>query len=170
MNVSKVPINAILGREITPTQEASFWSMVKVNWVSGCWEWTSTNTTGMGYGRFKLGNKKASANRVAYAIAYGYVPNDKFVCHKCDNPSCVNPAHLFLGSPAENAADRVSKSRQAKGAKAGGAILDDDKVRLILNDERTHLEIAKEYGVAKSTIGKIKSGVNWKHVTTLTTT
>ena len=160
----KVPTLEIYGKNISATQEASFWSLVKMDILKNpfCWEWTG-QTQG-GYGRFKIGKSRYNANRISYAIAYGCTPADKFVCHICDNPLCVRPDHLFLGTATENALDRMQKNRTAKGSDAGGAILKENQVIKILKDTRFQSVIAKEYGVSKSTIGKIKSGKNWLHV------
>ena len=160
----KVPILDLYGKDITPIQEASFWSLVNLNLIkTSCWNWIGQKGK-TGYGRFKIGKSKYSSNRVAYAIAYGYVPLDKFVCHSCDNPLCVRPDHLFLGTATENAHDRTKKNRTAKGSNAGGSILKEEQVKKILKDTRSQSVIAKEYGVAKSTIGKIKSKKNWSHI------
>lgn len=164
VEMSRVPTNALKAVDVTPTQEASFWSMVRLNLTQDCWEWIGLQLTGAGYGRFKIGNKKYSANRVSYALAYGYVPKDKFVCHSCDNPRCVRPDHLFLGTPADNSNDKISKGRQAYGSRTGTSILKEEQVLRILADTRSQAAIAAEHGVSKSTIGKIKSGVNWSHI------
>ena len=160
----RVPTIELYGSDIDPMQEASFWSLVKLDLANTeCWNWIGQKGR-TGYGRFKIGKSKYSANRVAYAIAYGNVPKDRFVCHACDNPSCVRPDHLFLGTPHENAMDRVRKNRQAKGSQIGSALLTEEQVKAILQDKRSHLTISKDYSVSKSTIGKIKTGVNWSHL------
>lgn len=84
----------------------------------GCIEWVGCYYKSNGiktYGRIKIKGVEWQAHRLAWSVAYGEIPEGMFVCHKCDNPSCVNINHLFLGTPQDNMADKVSKGRQAKG-------------------------------------------------------
>lgn len=161
--MTRVPSNALRGADITATQEASFWSLVRLRLrTTACWEWDG-ETTDL-YPRFKVGARRYTVGRVAYAITYGYVPENAFVCHHCDNPKCVRPDHLFLGSATENMVDKMQKGREARGERAGGAKLTEDQVKRILTSTKTARAIGAEFGVGKSTVGKIRSGVNWKHI------
>ena len=90
-----------------------FWD--KVDKSCECWLWTASCKRNA-YGGFKLDGKTVGAHRVSWAIANGPIPSGMFVCHRCDNPRCVNPAHLFLGDAKANAADRNKKKRHAHGA------------------------------------------------------
>ncbi len=135
-----------------------------------CWLWTGSPNSA-GYGTIRMPGRKgktALAHRLAFFIAHGAFDETLCVCHECDTPLCVNPNHLFLGTNAENVADRDKKGRCRAGGKpgekCGHAKLTDDKVRAIRSDNRTHEEIADSFGVARSTITNIKLGRTWKHI------
>lgn len=140
-----------------------FWA--KVEKSDGCWNWTGYTTRG--YGRFYTGHKKIEvyAHRYSYELAYGESTAGFMVCHKCDNPRCVRPDHLFLGTQAENLRDMRDKGRQSRGDRAGNALLSDDIVRFIRSSSERRPELAKKFGVSVATIHNVLAGRIWKHVT-----
>jgi hypothetical protein len=150
--------------------EERFWRRVNRLQPDGCWIWTG-KTERNGYGRIQEGGKGSSqigAHRLAFRIANGFDP--EVVMHTCDNPPCVNPAHLRAGSYAENSADMKAKGRWKGGVTLGlahpCAKLDPEKVREIrASPEVSHAELARRYGVGATVIRAVRSGKTWKHIT-----
>lgn len=143
-----------------------FWSKVEVS--DGCWLWRGTMGN-KGYGQFYTDKKRRLAHRVSYEINVDMIPADHEVCHRCDNPRCVNPAHLFVGTHAENMADRNGKgrSRGPKGMRHGRANLTDEQVKAIrgrFTDGRCCKDLAQEFGVGPSAVYKIVHRETWRHV------
>jgi hypothetical protein len=92
-------------------QLESFWIRVDKKSSSECWEWTGA-LTNKGYGKLSFSYKSRAAHRLSYELFYGEIADGLFVCHKCDNPKCINPHHLFLGTHKDNMVDMCSKGRQ----------------------------------------------------------
>lgn len=146
---------------------------IQINVTSGCWEWTGSKRGE--YGRMIIGSRtdgtrrSASAHRVSYELAYGEIPNGMEICHKCDNPCCVNPIHLFAGTRKDNIDDRERKGRNnpPKGEKHAKAKLTEVDV-LIIRTKRlqgvSFGKLAEEYGVCKKTIQDAVSGKNWSYL------
>ncbi len=119
-----------------------------------CWLWQRCLST-HGYGRFRLNGKTHTASRVAYGIAFGEIPDGLCVCHSCDSPACVNPAHLFLGTHRDNMDDRNSKGRSKKKLTHN----DVSTIRAILRQGGiTRVAIARMFGVTKGAIWHIEHG------------
>lgn len=133
---------------------------------NACHIWTA-GTYRNGYGMFwTSGRQKVRAHRFAYELAFGRIPHGNHVCHRCDEPLCCNPAHLFVGTDAENMADMVSKGRQARGSRRPDALLNERQVRHILRlkGRLTRREIGEAFGVSYRTIGNIHERRSWRHV------
>jgi hypothetical protein len=136
---------------------------------SRCWDWTGVRWD-TGYGRIKHERRQHSTHRLSWELHYGAIPAGLQVCHHCDRPCCVNPAHLFLGTSPDNTADRNAKGRQAKGERFPQSVLTDDLVRYIRRryrrGSRRHCAtaIARELGVHRSTVMDAVKGAHWAHV------
>lgn len=160
------------GKRYGRTPEERFWEKVKKAGPDECWEWQAAKQHG-GYGFFGIAGKSIKAHRFSWELANGPIPKGEgyhgtCVCHKCDNPSCVNPNHLFLGTNKDNADDRDAKGRcKAKGPlgeRSGRSKLKAEQVVAIRNDGRKVTEIARAYGVGHATIHRILNRICWAHI------
>tara|TARA_R110000868_G_scaffold94607_3_gene260955 strand:+ start:2439 stop:3164 length:726 start_codon:yes stop_codon:yes gene_type:complete len=134
-----------------------------------CWRWLAGTYDG-GYGKMRISkDKERGAHRISWEIHNGPIPDKMEVCHKCDNPGCVNPEHLFLGTHKENMEDRELKGRRTapKGEKNGMSKLVLEQVIEIKNQLKngtSGADLARKYGVSKTQISWIKLGKSWKDV------
>lgn len=135
-----------------------------------CWVWTG-HTCSKGYGRMSYKRKQCLVHRISYVLTYGVTLSEgQKVLHHCDNPSCVRPDHLFLGTYADNNHDRDGKDRQAKGERNGKSVLTEDQVIEIRESYRKGVKgrgtvvLAKRYHVAVSTIRAVLLGRTWGHI------
>jgi hypothetical protein len=135
---------------------------VVINEASGCWEWTSHKDR-WGYGRFWALGKVRSAHRASYELHCGPIPDGMHVLHRCDNPTCINPEHLFLGTNAENVADKVAKGRQSRGSMNGAKLTEADVIAIRASKEPIR-EVAQSYSVGWRHIAKIRRGESWAHL------
>lgn len=134
---------------------------------SGCWLWIR-GLEKDGYGNLHVGqNHYVRAHRASYRAFVGEIPAGKHVCHKCDQRSCINPDHLFLGDHRINVADKVAKNRQAKGHRVGTSLLSEAQVAEIrkrYDAGEAQAELAREFGVVKQNICHIVHRQSWRHV------
>lgn len=144
--------------------EQRFWAKVDVRGPDECWEWKGQKSSS-GYGLF---NWRRGRTQIASRIAYHFTkgdPRNLFVCHSCDNPPCVNPAHLWLGSQKENMNDAAAKGRlkggKLRGEDHGCSKLSVEQARLAKFSGIPIKNLAREFGVTAQAIRLIRSGKNW---------
>jgi hypothetical protein len=149
------------------TLEESFWAKVIKAGPDDCWGWAAGRDDD-GYGQFRVTGRRRcmGSHRFSWELHFGAIPEDLQVLHRCDNPPCVNPAHLFLGTNQDNHNDKMAKGRQAKGERNPGAKLTETQVieiREVIQDDGL-AALARKYGVSKTQIRRIASGISWPHV------
>lgn len=149
-----------------PADEERFWLKVDRANKKSCWEWAASKSN-QGYGHIRSKNPvvKGLAHRLSYFIHYGNFDAKCDVLHKCDNPSCVNPHHLFLGSHQDNMKDAAKKERFKSKLTAESAR---EIVRLVESGVRQYL-VAKQFGITQSTLWSILKGRTWSHATGIKT-
>jgi hypothetical protein len=148
-----------------------FWPLVAMSGREECWPWLGT-IGGEGYGSFSAAGRRHSAHRLAYELTKGPIAKGQMVCHRCDNPRCCNPAHLFLGTHAANMADMVAKGRgrSPRGEEAPWAKLTEANVREARtlfhkgHPEFGYTGLARRYGVSLTAMHEAINGVKWAHV------
>lgn len=153
-------------RTMTPIEDR-FWA--KVDRTGECWVWTGYRDPN-GYGRISRGNgiPPILASRLSWLLHHGTLPDDLYVCHHCDNPSCVRPDHLFLGDQKANMQDAARKNRTTLGERSAASKLSDAAVRDMrlryAAGQASIAELAAEHGVLRGTIKNAIEGVTWRHV------
>jgi len=149
-----------------------FWSKIRIRNSDQCWEWIAAHHS-FGYGVFRIGSKakgtacNAKAHRMAWLLTNGPIPPGLHVLHRCDNPPCCNPAHLYLGNDWANQRDRVTRGRGNTGSKHPAAKLDERQVREIkqrLIDGKMQKEVARDFGISVQAMNGIWKGRVWRHV------
>jgi hypothetical protein len=146
--------------------------------TTGCWVWQGKSRSGSSqlYGRIKVNKKAVPAHRFSWEIHNNQkVPNGMFVLHRCDNPECVNPDHLFVGTHQNNMDDKVAKNRQAKGdcfknrnhakgERNGLSKLTEQQVIKIFQDQRSQRVIAKDHNITQAAVWAIKNKRTWSYL------
>lgn len=152
-----------------PTEHelANFWSKVRKG--DDCWEWQGARTP-FGHGVFSNKAGMKTAHRFSYLIHHGEMPQGMFVCHKCDNPACVNPAHLEIGDQFDNMGGCSKRGRIARGNRHPRSKLTDVKAKAILmlyRDGVGLMELTQMFRVSQNAIRQVVTGVTWHHATGL---
>lgn len=161
-DVSKVNMKA-MQLERHGTIEERFFSRFKAS-DSGCWLWTA-HCDKDGYGLLPGNHESIRAHRFSFIHHIGPIGDGLVVCHKCDNPACVNPDHLFAGTTKDNCRDMLSKGRDMiVGSKNNKAKLSEVDVANIIESKLSYHSLADKFGVSKSTIENIKKRKSWRHV------
>lgn len=164
------PFRFLQGHGTRRPAKLRFWEKVDKRGIDDCWPWTGAQD-GRGYGRFWDGQKHTTAHRFVFKLYHGNIPNHILACHKCDNPSCCNPHHLFAGTDADNAADKVQKGRQRntpapgeKNPKAKVSSADVICIRQQYADGASIIQLASAYSLSSSNIACIVRRKTWKHI------
>lgn len=153
---------------VTDINQPKFLAKVKFAGEDECWEWQA-GTSRFGYGQFAVKRRATNAHRVAWVLWVGEIPKGKWVLHTCDNPLCVNPQHLYLGTVLENNRDRVERGRGrpagVRGERHGHAKLSLRQVKKIRREYSaggvSQATLGKKYGVCHATISFIVNNKTW---------
>lgn len=147
-----------------------FWSRVQRSGPDDCWLWTGGTGSRLRYGRMRVGKLEAYAHRLSYEMHIGAIPEGFVVMHTCDVPQCVNPAHLSVGTHADNIADRDAKGRTARGFRSNripDRKLTAEEALFIFANQWviSRRKLARRFGVAYGTIQAIQTGLTYREIT-----
>jgi hypothetical protein len=157
--------NEIRSEDVPNNIKRRFWNKVRVGGPNECWEWRGYKHP-RGYGYLCLATSgHYKVHRLSYALHNDVLPANTVVCHRCDNPACVNPNHLFAATQKENIADCIRKGRRVvlRGERRASK-LTAEKVIRIRSDVRPQNVIAAEYGIRQDHVSRIKTGKAWSHI------
>lgn len=141
----------------------------KITWEvdkNGCWNCTSHTLDKDGYPRYKINGKCTRIHRIMYEKYNSEIPEGLWVLHKCDNPTCINPEHLYVGTAQDNTNDMVQRNRNVTcpGEKHGNSKLTEEQVIKIINSSLNSTELSKEYGIPRRYVGAIQRGEKWEYL------
>jgi|SRR5438128_1278679 len=160
---TNIPIETVSvkvrGKSIKPVA-ARFWAKVDKHCASGCWNWTASVTVCGGYGQLNIKGKPVRANRLSWEIHFGPIPPRQCVLHRCDNPKCVNPAHLFLGTQSDNSSDMSAKGRA--GSPHSKLTLEQIEKIKTLYPSVSQYKLASLMGVNQAAISRIINNQTYK--------
>lgn len=158
--------------------EIRFWLNVRSS-RDGCWQWRGGVRGHMGYGAIRVGTRKIATHRYSWSLHFGDIPDGLAVLHSCDNPKCVRPDHLFLGTDMDNARDRDTKGRRTplRGAEHGRSVVTEEQATALMADYLaapvignrkqfgTRRRLAEKYGITEANVQNIVYGRTWNHAT-----
>ena len=152
--------------EVLLESEQRFWPRVEKLSTDECWEWKGPRYKS-GYGMFTVGpGYVRTASRVAYILENGPLDEGKIACHRCDNPPCCNPSHLYAGTHADNSRDKIERGRAVPRR---SLLLTPDQVASIRASSKTQREIATEFGISRPYVSRIRSGQSCRPPSSATT-
>ena len=157
-NVNQIYSDSVVNR---------FWKYLKVGKKDECWEWSGSRAVRGGYGQLNDRHKLLKVHRISYELHKGKIPEGEMICHKCNNPPCCNPNHLYAGTNTDNTRDRIVSGTQynippLSGEKSPSAKLTYEIVKEIRQSSESCAALGKKYGVSKTAISYIRRGRTWK--------
>lgn len=144
-----------------PSMEDAFYRWVDKG--GDCWEWTGARDP-QGYGVFCYAKKTYKAHRIAVQLDGRSFRKGEYACHHCDNPGCVNPDHIYVGTPKDNMRDALERGRFPHGSRCHMARLTEANVREIRRGGKTDQQWAEQFGVSRPTVTMARSGTTWRHI------
>ncbi len=152
-------------KRIYPPLQERLYAKLAVKGEDDCWEWNGWRHP-QGHGQIGLNGTLIYTHRAAWQIAYGPIPEGMYVCHKCDNPPCCNPKHLFLGTAKDNVQDMLTKRRHSHGDRHASKLSTERVVAIkaLLAEGKTQQSVADEFNISRSMVGFIGRGQRWRYL------